>query len=228
MSNQLLPCPFCGSAGKLEDHRTIWAVRCVSCDACMLGERAPEPEDDNQPEGYWERFEQTAIDAWNRRATQPAAGEPVAVLYKDGTVLTKGECQDEEVFRICCKVETPLYAAPPAAAHGNGLSFRTVDELAEAIRQVSAYEDLGPELIAEEMFKQAGSAEAAHGDEGVREDAERWRYGAEHGFPDAMRQIHPVEGPVYWVRDWQQGGEQFETAEAAIDAARRAQGDARD
>ncbi|MDC7831635.1 hypothetical protein [Pseudomonas benzopyrenica] len=53
----------------------------------------------------------------------------------------------------------------------------------------------------------------------VRKDAERWRYGAEHGFPDAMRQIHPVEGPVYWVRDWQQDDERFETAEAAIDAA---------
>lgn len=33
----------------------------------MLGERAPEPEKE-MPDAYWERFEQTAIDAWNRRA----------------------------------------------------------------------------------------------------------------------------------------------------------------
>lgn len=34
-------------------------------------------------------------------------GEPVAVLYANGTVLTKADCGD--VFDICCKVETPLY-----------------------------------------------------------------------------------------------------------------------
>ena len=42
-----------------------------------------------------------------------AAAEPVAVLYRNGDVLTKAECG--EYFEICCKVETPLYtAAPPA------------------------------------------------------------------------------------------------------------------
>ncbi|QHF28533.1 hypothetical protein PspR32_12245 [Pseudomonas sp. R32] len=42
---------------------------------------------------------------------QPAAqhqGEPVAVLYRDGSVLTKADCGD--AFETCCKVETPLYA----------------------------------------------------------------------------------------------------------------------
>lgn len=40
-------------------------------------------------------------------------GEPVAVLYANGTVLTKADCGD--VFDICCKVETPLYThADPA------------------------------------------------------------------------------------------------------------------
>lgn len=34
-------------------------------------------------------------------------GEPVAVLYADGSVLTKAECGIS--FEICCKVETPLY-----------------------------------------------------------------------------------------------------------------------
>ncbi|WP_061799458.1 hypothetical protein [Serratia ficaria] len=40
--------------------------------------------------------------------------QPVAVMYKDGSVLTKEECGN--VFDICCKVETPLFTAPPAPA----------------------------------------------------------------------------------------------------------------
>lgn len=47
---------------------------------------------------------------------QPAAqhyGEPVAVLYADGDVLTKAECG--ESFETCCKVETPLYLHPPTS-----------------------------------------------------------------------------------------------------------------
>lgn len=36
-----------------------------------------------------------------------ADAQPVAVLYKDGTVLTRDECGTS--FDICCKVETPLY-----------------------------------------------------------------------------------------------------------------------
>ncbi|RMV72157.1 hypothetical protein ALP05_03989 [Pseudomonas caricapapayae] len=50
---------------------------------------------------------------------QPAdqQGEPVAVMYDDGSVLTKADCLSEEVFEICCKVHTPLYRhAHPATA----------------------------------------------------------------------------------------------------------------
>ena len=37
-------------------------------------------------------------------------GDPVAVLYTDGSVLTKAECGIS--FDVCCKVETPLYSHP--------------------------------------------------------------------------------------------------------------------
>lgn len=80
----LLPCPFCGGAPLLEDCRTIWVVRC-SCEACVLGERAQEP-DGSEPAGHWESIRQTAVDAWNRRAAlsgpQPAADERVAELMR--------------------------------------------------------------------------------------------------------------------------------------------------
>jgi hypothetical protein len=65
IDRELQPCPFCGGDPKLEDHRTIWAVRC-ECGCCVLGERAPEPEED-MPDDYWLAFERSAIAAWNRR-----------------------------------------------------------------------------------------------------------------------------------------------------------------
>lgn len=34
-------------------------------------------------------------------------GEPVAVMYEDGSLLSKADCGDN--FEICCKVQTPLY-----------------------------------------------------------------------------------------------------------------------
>lgn len=61
----LLPCPFCGASPSLEDHRTIWVVAC-GCGARVLGQRAPEPEEEF-PDSYWEQFEASAIRAWNRR-----------------------------------------------------------------------------------------------------------------------------------------------------------------
>lgn len=45
-----------------------------------------------------------------REAAQ-ASAEPVAVMYEDGFLLSKGDCGD--TFDICCKVQTPLYAHPP-------------------------------------------------------------------------------------------------------------------
>lgn len=76
MTNEdLRLCPFCGGEAILDDCRTIWRVTCSNdkCDAVMLGERAPEPEDDAHCDSIdWAYFEQTAIDRWNRRHKQQA------------------------------------------------------------------------------------------------------------------------------------------------------------
>ena len=61
-------CPFCGGEAQLDDCRTIWRVCCKSCDALVLGERAPEPDSDEHAESIdWDHFEKTAVDAWNKR-----------------------------------------------------------------------------------------------------------------------------------------------------------------
>lgn len=64
--NLLKPCPFCGNHATLEDERLLWAARCTGCGACVLGNRAPEPEQ-KMPAAYWEQIRQSAVEHWNRR-----------------------------------------------------------------------------------------------------------------------------------------------------------------
>jgi hypothetical protein len=80
--NNLKPCPFCGSGATLEDHRLLWVARCTSCGACVLGDRAPEPEQE-MPSAYWEPFRQSAVDRWNQRATLTSDDIPPGPLSED-------------------------------------------------------------------------------------------------------------------------------------------------
>lgn len=203
-------------------------------------------------ESDWPEYEptwaaiQARVEGRAALAAQPAAGEPVSEFFVDFDTLRKalsiyglaapvsneelGLQMDRQAVRVIEAVARLPFPYPPAAAHGDELytARARLSETLSLLRKVDENgHGLDGDLHADIQSFLAGN-HAAHVDDGVREDAERWRYGAEHGFPDAMRQIHPVEGPVYWVRDWQQGGEQFETAEAAIDAAMRAQGDGHD
>jgi guanylate kinase len=60
------PCPFCGGEANVEDHRLVWSIICSNCGACVLGDRAPEPETD-LPDSYCESIRQSAITRWNHR-----------------------------------------------------------------------------------------------------------------------------------------------------------------
>ncbi|WP_410736095.1 hypothetical protein [Citrobacter freundii] len=75
--------------------------------------------------------------------------EPVAYMHHSGQVVTREECCDDKIFAICCKVETPLYAAPQlpqpapekiamqnfrASMEGIGHIRRTLDETFGGLR----------------------------------------------------------------------------------------------
>ena len=98
----ILPCPFCGSEASLEDKRLLWVVRCSGCGACVLGDRAPEPEQE-LPESYWEPLRQSAVDCWNQRS---AWQHP-----KEGTKMTDNEFNalcDAHGFSAVARGELPL------------------------------------------------------------------------------------------------------------------------
>ena len=88
-SPALKPCPFCSGVATLEDERLLWVARCTACGACVLGDRAPEPEQE-MPEGYWEPFRQSAVDRWNRRSLAVAPTEPNVKAVRSGNFLDPG------------------------------------------------------------------------------------------------------------------------------------------
>ncbi|WP_447510519.1 DUF551 domain-containing protein [Citrobacter gillenii] len=55
--------------------------------------------------------------------------EPVAYMHHSGQVVTRGECCDDKIFAICCKVETPLYATPPSPV--------VPDDVLDALQEVA-------------------------------------------------------------------------------------------
>lgn len=70
-------------------------------------------------QALWECWQETGgdvakVEALKNEIERVEDGlKPAAVLYKDGTVLTKEECGTS--FDICCKVETPLFTRSDAA-----------------------------------------------------------------------------------------------------------------
>lgn len=92
----LAPCPFCGSTAELEDHRLCWFVRCSGCGAGVMGDRAPEPEQDLL-ENYWESFRRSAVERWNQR-TSAALAVPVAKVVTD-----------EEAQQLFDSLRTPIH-----------------------------------------------------------------------------------------------------------------------
>lgn len=113
MSNQLLPCPFCNAAMSIESNRDWHRVVGEHDERCLFMDRetVTVPATDEQLT--------LAVRDWNRRANQPAAGEPVYQYM--GLCHEWVECKQSfyEYQRNHGYKVRILYPAPPAAAHGD-------------------------------------------------------------------------------------------------------------
>lgn len=149
MSDQLLPCPFCGTSHllgfeKCPDHG--WTM--VKCRKCGVTGPAGRSETELEAAAHW-----------NRRATQPAAGEPVeakeigemTITLRDGV-----KCFSFEEYSEAYKLPEGLhylYAAPPAAAHGDEAVTNLVPGLQWAIDYCNAMQRQGNERMLVEVIR---------------------------------------------------------------------------
>ncbi|MFY9960568.1 hypothetical protein [Pseudomonas sp.] len=117
MVSELLPCPFCGQKLELSNRKYNHWARCAT-DGCKGGQ-LPLLNTELAAD----------IVSWNTRAQHQ--GDPVAVMYADGMMLTKADCGP--AFETVCKVETPLYLHPPTS---DGFSAGDMaDQGAKAFRE---------------------------------------------------------------------------------------------
>lgn len=133
MNNQLLPCPFCGGDANAKPH----SQHLPGCyfDAMASLKAAPRGDLSMAPE---------VIRAWNRRANQPAAGEPVAWanardLSGQGYEFTVSRDGGPNTYW-----SAPLYAAPLSAVHGDEA---VLWELLEELRTATDRQALPGEFI---------------------------------------------------------------------------------
>jgi len=159
MTSKLLPCPFCGGEAKrftLQDEENFGGdvIACKSCDACsrvVFGEK----------EGL--------VEAWNRRATQPAAGEPIH-QWADQDLWMDGDEVDLASARAEGFKTRTLWTSPPAAAHGHELVA-----VVGTVPDGSGFKSLDFKVELQGL-PDGTRLYAAHGDEAVRKDAERYRW----------------------------------------------------
>lgn len=170
MSNQLLPCPFCGHDEPTHDEgdESAW-VQCTNAECGMCGPIASGPS--------------LAAAAWNRRAAQPAAGEALVFANElisgalEGGDFSGADIQElavkhgllrEERREEACREEgcacaeygfpTECYRktaalAPPAAAHGDeAVRFESPEALAKAISDHCGYAEVNSALVAGRIF----------------------------------------------------------------------------
>lgn len=87
--------------------------------------------------------------------------EPVAYMHHSGQVITREECCDDEVFAICCKVETPLYVAPIAPPAPVVMKDHQIRELVNELRDI-AVEYHGTQQLREHIARKVRAAMLNH------------------------------------------------------------------
>lgn len=171
MSEELKPCPFCGTQPKLPDgdgtQYEIWCEDCGGavaavqiCDLMTLEERAADSfKSYRYGEEFVERAKLEAIDKWNTRA-QPdeQQDEPVELprvpsLQDDRCprhhLIADGFRSGADWMRREIAGLGPLYRRPAAQA----VKLPDVDHLAQIIRQVDGNHSLGAGALAEKILE---------------------------------------------------------------------------
>ncbi|WP_431623253.1 hypothetical protein [Citrobacter freundii] len=94
--------------------------------------------------------------------------EPVAYMHRSGQVVTREECCDDKTFAICCKVETPLYTAPPAPV---SMKDHQIRELVNELRDI-AVEYHGTQQLRERIARTIREAmlQGAYGNSPAQSD----------------------------------------------------------
>ncbi|ABP59703.1 hypothetical protein [Enterobacter sp. 638] len=78
--------------------------------------------------------------------------EPVAYMHRSGQVVTREECCDDKTFAICCKVETPLYAAPQPLATSERAELENYRSAQQVVRSITQhFDDIALETAREIM-----------------------------------------------------------------------------
>lgn len=206
MTSKLLNCPFCNAAMSIESNRDWHRIVGEHDERCLFMDRetVTVPATDEQLA--------LAVRDWNRRATQPAAGEPIQV---EAVAITR---EDEDGLYLDWVLE-------------GGISALEAPGVVLLVAHGTVTDDQG----SGEVY--LAPPAAAHGDEAVRKDAtESAIQRACRELPEGWSlqiELERGAGDVTLFNAWDivvDFGQDFESSiseqvEAAIDAAMRAQGD---
>ncbi len=148
MSHELLPCPFCGGDANAKPHSQhlpgCYFDAMAKLKAAHKGDLSMAPE---------------VVRAWNRRATQPAAGEPATVddlARRLFAAFAKAEPESGITLNptsywatFADMARAVLQDAPPAAAHGDD----RVAGLRWVIARCAVMQEKGFERVLLKAFK---------------------------------------------------------------------------
>jgi Lar family restriction alleviation protein len=120
----LKPCPFCGGEAGVVVHRPFpdAYVQCGECDA----------------EGPVSASEAAAVDAWNRRAVDPALAAAEARAEKAEAALREVAARAREAAQTLRAVTPDANAGPINVDEYARRAARHIERLAEALREAKA------------------------------------------------------------------------------------------